>query len=344
MINNGLFTAVVRCFTFNHAAYIREAMDGFCMQETTFPFVCAIVDDASNDGEPEVIYQYLKENFVLDDKRGAQFAETDDYDMVFAQHKRNQNCYFSIILLKYNHHSIQKSKLPYLNTWNNVKYIAVCEGDDYWTYPLKLQMQVDYLEQHNDYVLCHTDYEATIKRHTHYKELYLDGNYIPGMFLTGFNIGNLTTVFRTEAYNSIPMHFQDKNWPMGDKPLWYELAGIGKIKYFPVVTAVYRILSESASHFKDAERQIAFKRSGLEITQFYAKNYGIELKDNGYTPSFYSALFSYAYKFDRKDLAEQIMKEAQTKKMVNTKGLCYYFLTKYRFLRSITNPLVLLLK
>ena len=50
----------VSCMTFNHHAYIEDAMNGFCMQETDFPFVCTIVDDASTDGEPEVIKKYLK--------------------------------------------------------------------------------------------------------------------------------------------------------------------------------------------------------------------------------------------------------------------------------------------
>ena len=51
----------VRCITFNHASYIEDAMDGFCMQETDFPFLCTAYDDASTDGEPEVIINYKTE-------------------------------------------------------------------------------------------------------------------------------------------------------------------------------------------------------------------------------------------------------------------------------------------
>ena len=55
----------VSCMTYNHASYIEDAMNGFCMQETSFPFVCTIVDDASTDGEQDVIQKYLNEHFVL---------------------------------------------------------------------------------------------------------------------------------------------------------------------------------------------------------------------------------------------------------------------------------------
>ena len=57
----------VRCDTYNHAAYIKDALDGFCMQTTNFPFICTIFDDASTDGEPEIIRSYLQEHFELED-------------------------------------------------------------------------------------------------------------------------------------------------------------------------------------------------------------------------------------------------------------------------------------
>ena len=94
----------VKCFTFNHAPYIVDAMNGFTMQKTTFPYICCIVDDASTDGEPEVIRKYLKENFDLANKSVARNEETDDYVLCYAQHKTNKNCYFAVLWLKYNHY------------------------------------------------------------------------------------------------------------------------------------------------------------------------------------------------------------------------------------------------
>ena len=62
------FKVCVRCMTYNHSAFIEDAMNGFCMQRTNFPFVCIIVDDASTDSEQEVIKNYLQKNFLLEDK------------------------------------------------------------------------------------------------------------------------------------------------------------------------------------------------------------------------------------------------------------------------------------
>lgn len=149
------YMVLVRCYTFNHAAYIEDAMNGFCMQKTTFPFICAIVDDASTDGEPNIIKNYLQQNFDLEDKTFVRNEETDDYVMTLARHKTNKNCSFAVFFLKYNHYNLNKSKFPYLKRIvDNVNYLANCEGDDYWTHPLKLQKQVDFLEEHEEYSCC----------------------------------------------------------------------------------------------------------------------------------------------------------------------------------------------
>ena len=149
----------VQCMTYNQASYIEDAMNGFTMQQTTFPYVCCIIDDASTDGEQEVIKNYLNEHFDLEDKKVVRHEETDDYVLTFARHKTNLNCYFAVLYLKYNHYSIKKSKHTYISEWrDNAKYIAICEGDDYWIDPLKLQKQFDILEQDEGISLCHHNF------------------------------------------------------------------------------------------------------------------------------------------------------------------------------------------
>lgn len=151
------YMVCTRCYTFNQAPFIVDAMNGFTMQQTDFPFVCTIVDDASTDGEPEVIRHYLEEHFDLEDHAVVRNEETEDYVLCFAQHKTNKNCYFAVLWLKYNHHH-KKGKYPYYAEWrNNAKYIALCEGDDYWIHPMKLQHQVDFMELHPDYSMCFTN-------------------------------------------------------------------------------------------------------------------------------------------------------------------------------------------
>ena len=147
------FMVCVKYITFNHANYIEDAMNGFTMQETNFPYVCTILDDASTDGEQEVIKKYLQEHFDLDNRSVVRNEETDDYVLTFAQHKTNRNCYFAVLFLKYNHYSIKKPKDQYIKEWLDVKHIALCEGDDYWTHPQKLQMQYESLEAHPEYTM-----------------------------------------------------------------------------------------------------------------------------------------------------------------------------------------------
>lgn len=145
----------VRCFTFNQSKYILDALNGFVMQQTNFPYVVMVVDDASTDGEQEVIRKFVSEQFDTNDTSVAYEKETDYAHITYAQHKTNKNCYIVVLYLKENHYSQRKSKMPYLSEWRDyVKYEAICEGDDYWIHPQKLQMQVDFLEENGEYSMC----------------------------------------------------------------------------------------------------------------------------------------------------------------------------------------------
>lgn len=120
----------VSCTTYNHAPYIRECLDGFLMQKCDFSFEILIHDDASTDNTSNIIREY---------------------------HNKHPNIIKPIIQTE---NQWSKGIRP---TWKyNIprakgKYIALCEGDDYWTDPLKLQKQVDFLENNEDYVLHCTD-------------------------------------------------------------------------------------------------------------------------------------------------------------------------------------------
>jgi len=154
-MNTPSFLVSIHCMTYNHASYIEDAMNGFCMQQTDFPFVAIIVDDASTDGEPEVIRRYLNAHF---DMEQAELWETDDAHFVYAQHQENKNCFFAVILLKYNFWQAKKAKGPLMKRWTDTKYVALCEGDDYWTHPEKLQKQVIVLERFPEVSVCCHDF------------------------------------------------------------------------------------------------------------------------------------------------------------------------------------------
>ena len=83
------YLVCTRCFTYNHELYIKDALEGFAMQETSFPVVTVIVDDASTDNTAGVIRKFVEENFDLADKSVAYEKETDAVHILYARHKTN---------------------------------------------------------------------------------------------------------------------------------------------------------------------------------------------------------------------------------------------------------------
>ena len=152
------FKVCVRCFTYNQSKYIIQSMNGFVSQQTDFPFVCCIVDDASIDGEQEVITHFVHENFDMSDDSSYE-KETDYAIISYARHRNNKNCYFAVVLLKENHWH-KKSKMPYISEWrDSCEYEAVCEGDDYWCSSTKLQEGVACLDSDDEVGIVYTDFE-----------------------------------------------------------------------------------------------------------------------------------------------------------------------------------------
>lgn len=116
----------VCCSTFNHAPYIEDAIKGFLIQETDFPIEVWIHDDASHDGTAEILLEYQKA-----------------YPRIINLIVQPENIY-------------SKGDSPYAVIDSNLKgkYVALCEGDDYWVDVSKLQKQFDYLEKHSHVVVC----------------------------------------------------------------------------------------------------------------------------------------------------------------------------------------------
>lgn len=156
MDRNYKYMVCTQCLTFNHKPFIEETLRGFAMQQTTFPVATVVADDASTDGEQELLRQWAADNLDLA-AADAYERDTDYAHIISAPLKENPLHTFVFILLLENHHSQKKSKQPYFRDWmGNAKYYAFCEGDDYWIEPLKLQRQVDFLESNPEVtVTCH---------------------------------------------------------------------------------------------------------------------------------------------------------------------------------------------
>lgn len=117
----------IRCLTYNHEKYIRDTLEGFVMQQTNFRFEAIVHDDASTDGTAAIIREYAEK-----------------YPEIIKPIYEKENLYSK--------HDGSLRRV--MNAACRGKYVAFCEGDDFWTDPLKLQKQVDFLESHPDYSMC----------------------------------------------------------------------------------------------------------------------------------------------------------------------------------------------
>lgn len=250
----------VSCMTYNHAPFIKDAMTGFCMQKTDFPYVCTIIDDASTDGEPEIIKRYLEDNFNIKDRSLVWNKETDDFLLSFARHKTNTNCYFAVLFLKYNHYR-KKSKLTYVREWrDSAKYIAMCEGDDYWCDEMKLQRQVDFMEQH-EYVSIYT-HNALIKYPDGNSKLFnkklSTGKYgLSRCLYMGWFTPTASYLYRNNITVS-PLWL--KNGSNGDMAILFSNLLKGDLFYLDKVMSVYKYSSNASSMSASTPRSVLYKK------------------------------------------------------------------------------------
>lgn len=251
-------------------------MNGFTLQRTDFPFVCVIVDDASTDGEPDVIRRYLSTHFDLGDDSIVRNEETEDYILSYSRHKSNHNCFFVVLLLKYNHYK-KKDKSSYYKEWtNNVKYRALCEGDDYWIDPLKLKRQVEYLDCHPEIGLCYTDYNH-LDQASHIlttsmfeeRKKYHTTSYERFLLRPGY-LAPMTWLYRNELSDLIK---NSTVYSDGSYACMLEFLQNSSVSYLPIVTATYRTHAGSASSPIGVSGLWQFCKGVFDTQIFYSHKY-----------------------------------------------------------------------
>jgi len=199
----------VCCTTYNHEDYIAEAIDGFLMQETDFPFEILIRDDCSTDKTTEIVKEYA-------DKYPSLIKPVFEKENTYSQGVKPMSQLYKVAM---------------------GRYIALCEGDDYWTDSLKLQKQVDFLEGNKEYVMCGSQYINSLEKKTLCKKL---GTITFKDNIIGNKFGTLTVMFRKKYINKKLLEYLQP-MPIGDWPLWMALLIYGDGYILSDVTAVYRI-------------------------------------------------------------------------------------------------------
>lgn len=227
----------ISCITYNHANYIKQCLDGFLMQKCDFGFEILIHDDASNDGTSDIIREYQ--------------SKYPDIIKPIIQEENQHSKGVRFIGTKFNASRAQG------------KYLALCEGDDYWTDSYKLQKQVEFLETHPDYCFVAGGYISknmtTGDEKTIVKKLPAETE----KFQSGFDItldrqlDNWLTKTLTVMYrNNVSIDYIDKYKYAKDVHLYYHLLKNGKGYYFSEVLGIYRVHEGGVFSLKSKESRL----------------------------------------------------------------------------------------
>lgn len=269
------YKVLCNCITYNQSRYIEDTLKGFSMQKTDFQFVCLVVEDCSTDGEQDVIKAWLNRECNMSK---AECIDLDLANVIIVPHKSNHSCTLAIYLLKRNLRKEPQLKESLTEPWSqHSEYIALCEGDDYWIDPLKLQKQVDLLDSSPNVGMCYTQSKVYIQKQKILSNVVLAkdcGESFEYMLLREPAI-TLTSMLRRKLMDQYFKEIcpNNKKWLMGDTPLWLWFAANSKIKAMPIVTSVYRQLENSASHSNDIKKLLRFNTSTEEIRLFFCEKY-----------------------------------------------------------------------
>lgn len=220
----------IQCLTYNHEPYIRQCLEGFVMQKTNFRFEAIVHDDASTDGTATIIREYAEK-----------------YPDIIKPIYETENQYSKR----------DDSLTRIMNTHTHGKYVAMCEGDDYWTDPLKLQKQYEALERHPKCSICFCKVNminklgeplcrsipndsaslptiVTLKEYT-YNEFYMGyWTFHTSSFFVRYEILQKNDEYRKHVF---------RDFPYGDMPLLLSALLNGYGFYISDSMSAYRVLS-----------------------------------------------------------------------------------------------------
>ena len=286
------YKVLVRCFTYNQGEYIEDALNGFALQRTNFPFVCLVMDDCSTDGEQDVIKAWMVNAC---DMTKAEYYSLDLANLIFVPHFINNNCMFAFYLLKQNLYKYKEKKMSFVYPWRKyATYEALCEGDDYWIDSNKLQRQINFLDAHTEYTLCfHKLYTKSEKGRVHHN--YFDHletrEYTTDEMLQRWTVPTGSMVMRIEMTNKFPTH---PKFTYGDNGMVLTCLEFGKMFCFGDYMGVYRITPTGwtgQSIIDNCKRQISHIEGLMDVFDSCKNEIMINNLRNEYI-KLYSHLFS----------------------------------------------------
>lgn len=234
----------VVCTVFNHERYIRQCLDSLVSQKTDFKYEILIHDDASTDKSAVIIEEYAER---YPDK-------------------------IILVLQKENQYSQGINPTNILLERAKGKYIAICEGDDFWTSEEKLQRQVDFMEVNPEYSLCvHAAYYAhengKIDTKSFFKAYETGKTVDTDEILKGWRFATNSILYRRDVRKSLDIPYRGK-CENGDFALLVYLSLQGKVYYMPECMSAYRVSSVGSLNWRwknDAEKYARARREFADM-------------------------------------------------------------------------------
>lgn len=281
--------------TYQHVSFIEQCLDGILSQETNFSFEILLGEDASTDGTREICIEYAK--------------KYPNKIRLFLHHRENN--------IKINGSPSGRFNFLFNLYSARGKYIAICEGDDYWIDRRKLQKQVDFLETNLDYGLVYTKTMVFDQNQNKLVSRKSPTKMHPKGILYYNPIPTVTILFKTGLMRRFLKEEAEKinSWPMKDYSMGIWIYYNSKIHYLKEITSVYRVLESSVSHFKNGNKRMDFMESSFEMTKYFASKYLPSKEYDNFLEFKYLSLYkaSLLYKTSRYKKYHGLLKDMKNK-------------------------------
>lgn len=308
-----LMVSVVVC-TYNQEQWIGKALDCILAQETTYPYEIVIGEDKGTDGTLAICQKYA--------------AENDNIRILNRPNNLGLAGNFA--------DCVQQSK---------GKYVMICDGDDFWQNPLKMQMQLDFMEAHPECVACHTGSD-TLRENTGKIIPYSAERkgYVPeGMIQTEIIEGKENAVcstlcLRRETLIKYLPFEKFTSFPCDDWPALVVISAYGEIRYLPVSTATYRVGQTSLTNLKNYDSIRRFWAKSKAMTEYMYELFPSlgEFKDGPYFDNYvYHPLLMAAYSNNDYRAARDFAKKDPKKKLATLCAKTWVTFKVYRMIYKL---------
>ena len=305
------------CITYNQKEYVREALDSFLSQKMDVNFEIIVHDDASTDGTAEIVKEYIER-----------------YPNIIKGILQNEN-QFS----KGNRRVLLNNLLPVATG----KYIAVCEGDDYWCDVDKLHRQLEFIKAHPECAVCVHRTEiihengsatgATVPSMELETGIISSDDYINRVFRENRHLFHTSSIlFPRKAVESIVGCLPEfmKVSEAGDRALFLYLATKGDIAYIDRIMSKYRVMRKGS--WSEAMRMSAYKTYMHNLTLIKMANLFDVYTDRKYTDAIYEYTIEYEFSVLMYEMNGRKMKQPQYRKFydkLSEKQKIYFNICSY---------------